>query len=242
MNIADAIVSAKVRKFASLSLRALPFIRAAPQQRDLSASGHCRCGDLVVSGVDNLIALNLWSSLNHSRQELQHVRIGCAVIGCGVFFVIPQADSNRFRSVPDDEYDFVLETFLLSEEGNDPVLNRAGKLRNAIGLENHRNLSGKHVNLAHTLSLWAITGNHPGFRRLQPSSPIKGLLFMYCHGQEFLSGLCPKWHSPLRKLGVPNVTTTSELRLTATGACGITQVTLRGSRWDLYRRRLRSIK
>src|SRR6266852_91742 len=212
MNIADAIVSAKVRKFASLSLRALPFIRAAPQQRDLSASGHCRCGDLVVSGVDNLIALNLWGSLNHSRQELQHVRIGCAVIGCGVFFLIPQTDSNRFRSVPDDECDFVLETFLPSEEGNDPVLYRAGKLRNAIGLENHRNVSGKHVHLPRTLSLRAIIGNHPGFKRLHLSNLIKGLLFMYYHGQALLSGLCPKWHSAFRNLTVPNGTTTFGLR------------------------------
>ncbi len=121
------------------------------------------------------MALNLWSSLNHSRQELQHLRIDCAVIGCGVFFLIPQTNSNRFRSVPDDECEFVLETFLLSEERDDLVLYRARKLSYAIRLENHRNLSGKHVNLPRTLPIRAVIGNHLGFRGLHHSRPNQRL-------------------------------------------------------------------
>jgi hypothetical protein len=103
----------------------------------------------VVRGVGNLKGFNLSSSLNYSRQKFQHLWIRGAVIGCGIVLVIPQRDSNRFRSVRDDECDFVPEPFLFSEQRNDLVLDRARKLSGAIGLEDHGNVPGKHVSLLH---------------------------------------------------------------------------------------------
>ena len=53
--------------------------------------------------VGNLIGFNLWSSFNHSRQDLRHFGIRCAVVGFRVLCCVPKADSERFRSAWDDK-------------------------------------------------------------------------------------------------------------------------------------------
>src|SRR5947209_1521579 len=53
---------------------------AAPcERKDLPVLGCYGNGDLVEGRVGNLIGFNLWSSLNHSRQGLEHFWIGSAV-------------------------------------------------------------------------------------------------------------------------------------------------------------------
>ncbi len=89
---------------------------AAPADRkDLSPSGCDASSDLVEGRVGNLIGLNLRSSLNNFRQGLQHCWIGFAGISFRVLFLVPQTDSHRFRSVWDDERNFVLEALLFSK-------------------------------------------------------------------------------------------------------------------------------
>src|SRR5467141_874444 len=147
MNIAHAIASAKLRKFASphksSSRNSASWSRSlilvsignlacscvhlpdnvwgglAPPLTGtglLALGRHCD-GDLVEGRVGNLVGFNLWSSLNHSRQDFRHFGIRFAVVGFRVHSVIPQTDSERFRSARDDERDFVLESLLFSKQG-----------------------------------------------------------------------------------------------------------------------------
>src|SRR5689334_11743748 len=97
--------------------------------------------------IRNLIGLELRSSLQHLRQSLLHLGIGSAVIGFRVVFLIPQTDSHRFLSVWSDEGNFVLESLLFLQQGNAFVLERAGEVRNTIGLQMYRDTSSKHGNL-----------------------------------------------------------------------------------------------
>src|ERR1700687_1236959 len=115
--------------------------------KDLPALGCCGNGDLVEGRVGNLIRFNLGRSLNHSRQDLRYFWIGSAVVSFRVLCCVPQADSERFCSCRTNERDFVLESLLFSKQGNDFLLERPGKLRNAIGLQMHRNSACKHVTL-----------------------------------------------------------------------------------------------
>src|SRR5258707_11327671 len=91
-------------------------LAAPPTKEPLSASRRDASGDLVEGRIGNLVGANLRCSLNHLRQGLQHSWIGIAAIGLGVLFLIPQTDSDGFRSPRGDERDFVLEAFLLPKQ------------------------------------------------------------------------------------------------------------------------------
>src|SRR6202171_3777577 len=97
--------------------------------------------------VGHRISFNLRSSLNHSRQDLRYFWIGSAVVSFRLLCCVPQADSERFCSCRTNERDFVLESLLFSKQGNDFLLERARKLRNAIGLQMHGNSACKHDTL-----------------------------------------------------------------------------------------------
>jgi len=84
-------------------------------RKDLPASGYDVTGDRVEGRVGNLIGSKLRISLHHFRQSLLHFGIGSEVIGFRVLLLIPQTDSQRFRSAWNDERNFVLEAFLLCE-------------------------------------------------------------------------------------------------------------------------------
>src|SRR5260370_16628377 len=113
----------------------------APHRTALLALGrHCD-GDLVEGRVGNLVRFNLWSSLNHSRQDFPHLGIRFAVVGFRVLPVIPQTDSERFRSARDDERDFVLESLLLSKQARNVLFLPLGKSRLPISCQLHRNSS-----------------------------------------------------------------------------------------------------
>src|SRR6266446_3115286 len=177
MNIAHAIASAKVRKLASphkrSSRNSASWVRslilvsignlacscvspagqcegrtwAAPHRTDLLALGrHCD-GDLVEGRVGNLVGFNLWSSLNHSRQDFRHFGIRFAVVSFRVLSVIPQTDSERLRSAWDNECDFVAEPGLLSKHGKNVLFDPLGEFCNAIGFQLHGNSACNHVNL-----------------------------------------------------------------------------------------------
>src|SRR5216684_5536052 len=120
---------------------------AAPERKDLPALGYCGSGDLVEGRVGYLVGFNLWSSLNHSRQDLRHLGIGSAVVRFRVLFVFPQTDSKRFRSTWDDERDFVPEPGLFSKQGKNVLFDPLGEFGNAIGFQLHGNSACKHVNL-----------------------------------------------------------------------------------------------
>src|SRR5216684_4207221 len=122
-------------------------IWAAPNRKDLPASGSCGSGDLVEGRVGNLVGFNLWSSLNHSRQDLRHLGIGSAVVRFRVLFVFPQTDCEGFRSVWDNECDFVPEPGLFSKQGKNVLFDPLREFRNAIGFQLHGNSACKHVNL-----------------------------------------------------------------------------------------------
>ena len=71
------------------------------------------------------MSVNLRSSLNHFPQGLQDFWIGLAAIGVRVLFLIPQTDCKDFRSIRGDQGQFVPETFLLSKQRQDFVLERS---------------------------------------------------------------------------------------------------------------------
>src|SRR6266568_23610 len=115
-----------------------------PGEIDPSASGCGASGDLVESRVANLIDLHLRSPVHHFREGLQHCWIGVAAVSFRVLFSVPQTDSQRLRSVWDNERDFALEAILFSKQRNDFLVKRAGKFRNAIGLQMNGYISAKH--------------------------------------------------------------------------------------------------
>src|SRR6266403_2046695 len=204
MNIAHAIASAKLRKFASphksSSRNSASWVRSLilvsignlacscvsllPDNLrgglgpPLTGTGllalgrHCD-GDLVEGRVGNLVGFNLWSSLNHSRQDFRHFGIRFAVVGFRVLSVIPQTDSERFRSARDDERDFVLESLLFSKQGKNVLFDRLGELRNAIGLQMHGNSACKHATLLGSRCQRGDSDNHYWFRYSEDSlSPL----------------------------------------------------------------------
>ena len=100
---------------------------------------------MIFVSIGNLIGLNLRSSFNHFRQGLLDFRIGSAVIGFRVLFLIPQTDSYCFRSAGDGERDFVLEAFLFSKQGNDFLVDRIRKLPNAVRLQMQGNCASGNI-------------------------------------------------------------------------------------------------
>jgi hypothetical protein len=103
-------------------------------------------GDLVPGRVGNLRGPNLRSAFNHVRHGLQHCWIGSPAIRVRVLFLVPQTDGDRFLPVRGNEREFIPEAVLFPKEGNDFLLNRQRKLRNAIRLQLHANCTSKHVN------------------------------------------------------------------------------------------------
>src|SRR6202521_6159350 len=142
---------------------------APSERKDLPALGCYRNGDLVEGRVGNLIGFNLGSSLNHFRQDLCYFGIGSAVVSVRVLWCVPQADSERFCSCRTNERDFVLESLLFSKQGNDFLLERPGKLRNAIGLQMHGNSACKHVTLLGRHCQGGDSDNLNWFRRSEDS-------------------------------------------------------------------------
>src|SRR5438132_1452698 len=108
-----------------------------PQQRDLSASGRCSGGDLVEGGIGNLIGLYLRSSVNHLRQGLRHFGVSSAVVAFRVLGLVPQAYTKCFFSTRSNKRDFLPESFLFSQQGNDFSFQSLVDLRNAV-LQMHR--------------------------------------------------------------------------------------------------------
>src|SRR5713226_1063106 len=148
--------------------------RPAPSERkDLPVLGCYGNGDLVEGRVCNLIGFNLGSTLgstlNHSRQDLCHFWIRSAVVSFRVLCCVPEADSERFLPALSNERDFVLESFLFSKQGEDVLLKRLGKLRNAIGLQMHGNSACKHVTLLGGLCQGGDSDNLHWFRRPEDS-------------------------------------------------------------------------
>src|SRR5437016_13641988 len=179
MNIGVAIVSTKKCKLASFSRSILIFgasparfvalmnienpcysrpssktkgggFGPPPQQRDLSASGRCSGGDLVKGGIGNLIGLYLRSSVNHLRQGLRHFGVSSSIVAFRVLCLVPQTDAKCFLSSRCDKRDFVAESFLFSQQGNDFPFQSLGELGNAA-LQMHGDFACKHVNLLRTL-------------------------------------------------------------------------------------------
>src|SRR6266446_7571426 len=146
---------------------------APSKRKDLLASGRYCNGDLVERRVGNLIGFNLGRSLNHSRQDLSYFWIGSTVVSFRVLCCVPQADSERFCSCRTNECDFVLESLLFSKQGNNFLLERPGKLRNAIGLQMHGNSACKHDTLLGSRCQRGDSGNHHWFSHSEDSlSPL----------------------------------------------------------------------
>src|SRR5258707_2069033 len=200
MNIGVAIVSTRKWKHASLSRSVLLFgasparfvalmnienpcynrpssktkgggLSPPPQQRDLSTSGRCSCGDLVEGGIGNLIGLYLRSSVNHLRQGLRHFGVSSAVVAFRVFGLVPQTDAKCFLSSRCDKCDFVQESLLFSKQGNDFPFQILGELGNAA-LQMHGDFACKHVNLLG----WLAKGDSDNLLwYIQPESSLSAL-------------------------------------------------------------------
>ena len=80
-----------------------------PALRELLVTGSSLSGNVMEGRIANLIGANLRNSFNHFPECLEDFWIGIAAVGVRVLFLIPQADSDNFRSTGDDERDFVLE-------------------------------------------------------------------------------------------------------------------------------------
>src|SRR5207302_3987526 len=76
-----------------------------------------------------------------------HLCITSAAIGFRVILLITETDSNRFPSGWSDERNFVLEALLFAKQGKDFLLQRLGKVSNAIDFQTHGNVSSNHGNL-----------------------------------------------------------------------------------------------
>ena len=92
---------------------------AVTHTKDLSASDGGVRDERVEGRVRHLIGVHLRRALHHVRQGSEHGRIGAAVIGVRLRFVVPHTDTHRFRSAWDDEGNLVLEAWLLAQQGND---------------------------------------------------------------------------------------------------------------------------
>src|SRR5688572_7982991 len=113
----------------------------------VSASGSRASTDLVEGRAGHLIRLHLRRALHHRLQCLQDTGIRAPGIGLRVFFQVPHADTDRLRSAGGEEQDFVLEALLLSEHGDDVLVEEPGELFCTTGLEMEGNGTSKHVNL-----------------------------------------------------------------------------------------------
>src|ERR1700693_4560319 len=81
----------------------------SPQRKleQLPALGRCSSGNLVESGVRNLVGFNPRSTVDHLRHDLGHFSIMPAVIGIGVLFVVPQTHTESFGAARGNERDFI---------------------------------------------------------------------------------------------------------------------------------------
>src|SRR5438132_5766682 len=122
-------------------------VRPPSRTKGPSTLGCYGSSDLVDGRVTNVPGLNLRRSVKHFRQGLQHLCITSAAIGFRVLLLIPETDSNRFPSGWSDERDLVLEAFLSAKQGMDFLLERLGKVSNAIDFQTHGNVSSNHSNL-----------------------------------------------------------------------------------------------
>src|SRR5580692_2260014 len=104
-------------------------------------------GDLVEGRVDNVRGLNLGRALDKSCHRLQHLRISIGVVGFGIGFVFPQTDGGDINSTVTSKCDFVLETPLLTKQGEDIVLKCARVIGKSIGFQMKRDIACKHCNL-----------------------------------------------------------------------------------------------
>src|SRR5437899_10232559 len=68
--------------------------------------------DLVERRVGDLVGLDSWRAIDDLREALQHGGIGVAAVGLGVLLLLPQAEGQRFLSVPRGERDLLLEAGL----------------------------------------------------------------------------------------------------------------------------------
>ena len=91
----------------------------------------------------DLIGLNLRSSLNNLAETFEQCWIGITAVSLGVFFLMPQANCDSVRSVGSDERNFVLETFLFSQQRKSFGFDEPVKLRDAIGLQTNRDTTSK---------------------------------------------------------------------------------------------------
>src|SRR5712691_5778485 len=134
------------------TLRPPPFLnRSVGVETDRNYEGPHRpvalvpCGDLVEGRVRNLESLNRRCSLNHLRQARQHLWIDVAAIVVRVLSPIPQTDRNRFGAVRGNERNLVLEASLFSQQGQDVLLERLGKLTGRVGLQMHGHIACVHI-------------------------------------------------------------------------------------------------
>jgi len=96
------------------------------ERKDLPVLGRCCDGDLVERRVGDVIGFNLRNSVNYCGEDLRHFWVSSAVVSLGIFCFVPQADSERFRPVLSNERNFVLESFLFAEQGEDVLLPSSG--------------------------------------------------------------------------------------------------------------------
>ena len=71
--------------------------------------------DLVGGGVRDLESLYSGSTLNHSRQGLQDLRISLAVVGIRAVFLIPETNGYGFVAFGGDEADLFLKALLFTK-------------------------------------------------------------------------------------------------------------------------------
>src|SRR5258705_13084116 len=143
------------------------------KRKDLLASGRYGSGDLVERGVSDVIGFNLRSSLNYFVEDLRHFGVSSAAVSFGILGFVPQTDRERFRAALANKRDFVLESFLLSKQGEDVLLQPLGKLRNTIGFQMHVNSACKHDTLLGSRCQGGDSGNHSW---LSPSEDSLSLL------------------------------------------------------------------
>jgi hypothetical protein len=90
---------------------------------------------------------NFRRAVDYRAQHLEYVFVDAAVILFRVLLGIPKADGQHIVTLGNREGDFILETGLFAEQGNDLVFNRLGEFSQSIGFQMNRDSPREQINL-----------------------------------------------------------------------------------------------
>jgi hypothetical protein len=99
---------------------------------------------LVKCRMQNLSGPNFRRAVDYRLQHLEYVFVDAAVIVLGVLLGVPKADSQDIVTLGNSEGDFILETGLFAEQGENVVFHPLGELSECIGFQMNRKFAREH--------------------------------------------------------------------------------------------------